>query len=181
MKIILALLIACTLASCNVFKKNEAKGEFFTNWLGQKVNIQNPCLENRICTAERKENTKLNIHTEPSVYTTQDSHADTDVIVYEYSRKTDNNQALKDNFYREEIQMEIPRTDFKKVYKDKDLSKVKLVYGKRCYCKGEAGMYLIEKGTLEVKNTEKHTIVKLQFTAPVSSKIETINFVINKK
>ncbi|WP_372474044.1 hypothetical protein AB4865_01900 [Capnocytophaga sp. ARDL2] len=173
------LLTATTLMSCSILKKETIKGDVSTNWVGQTVTVQSQCPEEGVCTAERKDASKLTVHTVPSIYTIIEDSEDTLVILYEYSRKTTAEEQIRDNFYREEIQFEIPKKDFKKTYKDEQLSEVKLVYGKHCYCKGEAGMYLINKGTLEVKNNGNKTEVKLQFTAPVSSsKIENIRFVV---
>ena len=67
---------------------------------------------------------------------------------------------------------------FKKEYKDTELEQVKLVYGKHCYCKGEAGYYKIAQGILKIDQSDKHTKVKLTFKAPSTSLIENVEFIV---
>src|SRR5690606_27182563 len=127
MKKMIALLAFSAVAiSCSTTKGVES-----TNWLGKKVTM--------ISVAPEK---GLNLNGFNELY--PQTHFDPEKVLVEYSfdrNKAEGNHA--DDFYKEELFMEIPVEAFKKQYKDAELDQVKLVYGKHCYCKGEAGYFKI--------------------------------------
>ncbi len=81
-------------------------------------------------------------------------------------------------FTKKNCSWKFPKKAFKKEYKDTELEQVKLVYGKHCYCKGEAGYYKITQGILKIDQSDKHTKVKLTFKAPSTSLIENVEFIV---
>src|SRR5690606_37844278 len=171
-KMIALLAIAVVTVSCSTTKGVES-----TNWLGKKVTMISVAPENGIVTATREFEKGLNLNGFNELYT--HTHYDPEKVLVEYSfdrNKTEGNYA--DDFYKEELFLEIPAQKFKKQYKDAELEQVKLVYGKHCYCKGEAGYFKITEGTLKVDHSEKQTKVKLTFKAPSSSVIENVEFVV---
>lgn len=171
-KIFTLLTVAALAASCNT-----TKGVAGTNWLGKKVTVASVCPENGTCTATRELEKGLNLQGFQELYPQDVFNPETIVVKYEFERnKSDDLYA--DDFYKEEVFMEIPAKAFKKQFKNAELEQVKLVYGKHCYCKGEAGYYKITEGTLKVDHSDKQTKVKLTFKAPVSSLIETVDFTV---
>lgn len=172
MKKIIYLAIIALTASCST-----SKGQVSTNWLGKMVTMKSDCSENGTCTATRQFDKGLNFVESNEIIPTIVDNPQTVLIQFEFNRnKAEDNYA--DDFYKEEIFIQIPAESFKKSYKDSELNQVKLVYGKHCYCKGEAGYFKITEGSLTIDHSEKHTKVKLSFKAPSSSLIENIEFVV---
>jgi len=169
----IALLVLSVVAiSCSTTKGVES-----TNWLGKKVTMFSVAPENGKVTATRESEKALNLNGFEQLYPQTIYNPETVLVQYSFDRnKAKENFA--DDFYKEELLLEIPAKAFKKEYKDAALQDVKLVYGKHCYCKGEAGYYKITKGALKIDHSDRHTKVKLTFKAPTSSLIENIEFVV---
>jgi hypothetical protein len=121
------------------------------------------CLEGYLCTTEIKENTSLMITKNDSDKLSYQliPNTKTSVLVYKTNRVVEKD--LKDGSYREEIIFELENNnkDFK--LEDVDLQKVKMLFGRFCYCKGKTGYYKITSGKLEIKN-----------------KVVTLNFKVNE-
>jgi hypothetical protein len=173
MKKVLALFALAALASCSSTKK----GTTVTNWLGKNVTLISATPENGTATAERKASTTMSLQATSELYPVMMFDETKTVISYEYTRNS-SNEPHADDFYREELFMEIPSSAFKKTYKNEQLQDVKLIFGKHCYCKGEAGYYKISEGTLKVNHTEKNTHISLTFKAPVTSELKTVEFTV---
>lgn len=173
MKKMIALLAFSAVAiSCSTTKGVES-----TNWLGKKVTMVSVAPGNGKVTATRESEKALNLNAFEQLYPQTNYNPETVLVQYSFDRnKTKENYA--DDFYKEELFLEIPAKAFKKEYKDAALQDVKLVYGKHCYCKGEAGYYKITQGTLKVDHSEKQTKIKLSFKAPTTSLIENVEFVV---
>jgi|SRR5690554_277712 len=168
----LILLVFAVLTSCST-----AKGVSSTNWLGKNITVKSEIHENGTVTATREFEKGLNLNSFEQLYPKTNYNPHTVLVQYEFNRdKSEDGYA--DDFYKEEIFIEIPLKAFKKQYKNEELEQVKLVYAKHCYCKGEAGYYKITDGTLNIKHSEKETSVKLNFKAPVQSLIEQIDFIV---
>lgn len=171
-KLLTLLAISALAASCN-----STKGVVSTNWLGKTVTVKSAIPENGTITATREFEKGLNLNGFNELY--PQPHFDPKAVLVQYEFNRNRSEDLyADDFYKEEIFMEIPAEAFKKEYKNADLEQVKLVYGKHCYCKGEAGYYKITDGTLKVDHSDKQTKVKLSFKSPVSSLIENIEFTV---
>ena len=173
MKKMIALLAFSAVAiSCSTTKGVES-----TNWLGKKVTMISVAPENGKVTATREFEKGLNLNGFNELY--PQTHFDPEKILVEYSfDRNKSEKPVADDFYKEELFLEIPAKAFKKQYKDAELEEVKLVYGKHCYCKGEAGYYKITQGTLKIDHSDKQTKVKLSFKAPTTSLIENVEFVV---
>lgn len=170
MKKIFTLIAISALASCST-----PKGTTVTNWLGKTVMlISEPSAEGTV-TAERKLNTSISLQATTELFPVMRFDPEKTVISYEYTKNT-SNLPQADDFYKEEIFIEIPTSAFKKTYTNEALQDVKLIYGKHCYCKGEAGYYKITEGSLKINQTDKNTYVSLTFKAPVTSVIENVEF-----
>lgn len=166
------LAFAAVAVSCSTTKGVES-----TNWLGKKVTMVSVAPENGKTAATREYEKSLNLNGFEQLYPQTIYNPETVLVQYNYDRnKAKENYA--DDFYKEELFLEIPAKAFKKEYKDGELEQVKLVYGKHCYCKGEAGYYKITQGTLKIDHSDKQTKVKLSFKAPSTSLIENVEFVV---
>lgn len=171
-KILTLLTIAALATSCG-----SSKGVESTNWLGKKVTMISAAPEGGKVTATREFEKGLNLEGFEQLYPQTKFNPETVLIEYSFDRNRAKNLHA-DDFYKEELYMEIPANAFKKQYKDAELEQVKLVYGKHCYCKGEAGYHKITQGTLKLDHSDKRTKVKLTFKAPHSSVIENVEFVV---
>ena len=90
-------------------------------------------------------------------YSLADSPA-TSVVKYRYNKEA--NPRLPDSGYSEEIVFEIANDSKTLDYKSSDMQKTKMLFGVMCFCKGKAGFYPVESGTLTYKND------KLNITIP---------------
>src|SRR5690606_26163880 len=170
--ILMLIAIAVSTVGCS-----SKKGVESTNWLGKKVTMYSVAPENGTVTASRTFEKGLKLDAFNELYPQTIENQETVVIEYSFDRnKSDKNYA--DDFYKEELFLEIPVKDFKKQYTNEELQQVKLVYGKHCYCKGEAGYFKITEGTLKLKHAQDKTTVNLSFKAPSSSMIENVEFTV---
>lgn len=141
-----------------------------------KTNSAN-CPSNGTCSATRTLNQGLKIYTDEwgKTYVKLEEKPNSYVLHYEYVRnKSPENYA--DDFYREEIYIELPATALNTTLTDQELQEVKLVFGRFCYCKGAAGQFVITNGTLKIKHSEKESTIDLTFKAPVPQILEKLHF-----
>jgi len=86
------------------------------------------------------------------------------VVKYEYKRIEIEN--TKDSSYSEFLYFELDTKDEHFVLKDIDLQKVKLLYGRICFCRGSMGYFKITEGTLFVDKYSNKLEVHLNFKSP---------------
>lgn len=83
------------------------------------------------------------------------------VIIYEYNRNTE--EGLQDGQHKEEIVFEIDNGVFDLKLKDAQLENVKMLFGRHCFCRGQAGFFAVSKGTLNLSQNESHVTFGLDF------------------
>ena len=172
-KMMMLFAIAAMAVSC----KTSVKGVESTNWLGKKVVMSSVLPENGIVTATREFEKGLNLDGFAELYPQDIFKPETVLVKYEFNRNQ-SEDIYADDFYKEDLYLEIPTQAFKKEYKDAAMQDVKLIYGKHCYCKGEAGYYKITDGILKINHKEEATTIKLSFKSPVTSVIENVEFTV---
>lgn len=86
------------------------------------------------------------------------------IVKYEYKRKEIENTA--DSSYSEFIYFELNMLEEHFILKDIDLQKVKLVYGRICFCRGSSGYFKITEGTLFIDKHSNTLDIDLQFKVP---------------
>lgn len=86
---------------------------------------------------------------------------DKTVFVYTYKRNTSGK--YEDEAYVETIHFELEVVSDNTVLKDATLENVNAIYGKQCFCRGEAGFYKIEKGVLRVESL-KNKVFQFDFS-----------------
>jgi hypothetical protein len=80
-----------------------------------------------------------------------------------------------DGDYSETIHFEINKTIGTLHIKDENLEQVNLLFGKHCFCKGEAGYYKVKEGKLILQKAKDEITIDLFFTIPeISHKIFNI-------
>ncbi len=166
-KIIFTLIITL-LFSCNSIKTKENKLEE-TN----KSNLS--CPENGICTIEIIKNKSLIIKRDEinSIYYQTEDNINCSIVKYSYTKKTE--KGLQDDNYIEEIIFQIQNSDSDLELTDLELQNTKMLFGKHCFCKGQAGYYLIVKGNMNFNKKKEEYNLVLNFIVPeVSQRVNTI-------
>jgi hypothetical protein len=86
------------------------------------------------------------------------------VVKYEYKRKEVEN--TMDSSYSEFIYFELENLEDHFYLKDLELQKVKLLYGRICFCRNATGYYKITEGALLIDNYNQKLQIKLNFKTP---------------
>ncbi len=86
-----------------------------------------------------------------------------DRIVIEYKYEEKGEEGTVDGDYSETLHFEISKNTKELCLKDDQLTNVKLLFGKHCFCKGEAGYYYINKGKLKVLKLDKEIYFEINF------------------
>ena len=84
------------------------------------------------------------------------------VVEFQYSSKQD--EVAIDGGYRESVIFEISNNSSKIDFKDLDLQKTKMVYSRKCNCRGKAGIFKIDKGNLKLYSNLGKINFSLKFT-----------------
>ena len=86
------------------------------------------------------------------------------VVRYQYKKNTSPN-AL-DSDHSEYVYFEIDPGRVELALKDADIQRVKMVYGRICFCKGETGYYPVRKGNLFIYQNDGDLLVRSSFSIP---------------
>ncbi|WP_130736320.1 hypothetical protein [Flavobacterium sp. J27] len=136
------------------------------------------CPQNGICKIETIKNKSLLIRKDDlnGIYYQTEDNVMFSIIKFTYTKDTPKN--VQDGNYIEEIVLQIQNDISELNLTDSELQNCKILFGKHCFCKGEAGYYNIEKGKLEFHKENNTNILKLEFQVNTTSqKITTINAV----
>jgi hypothetical protein len=86
-------------------------------------------------------------------------------IVLKFEYKKDEIPNTADSNYSELVYIQLNPDSLEMELKDKNLSNVKLLFGRLCFCRGQTGYYRINSGHLSIKNIEENTYqINLEFT-----------------
>lgn len=83
------------------------------------------------------------------------------VLRYHFKKKVDKN--IMDNSYSEFIYLEIDKNEEQIILTDGDLQKVKMLYGRICFCRGSMGYFKVTDGQLFLFNKNKKLSMNLTF------------------
>ncbi|MCF6297061.1 MAG: hypothetical protein L3J08_03615 [Flavobacteriaceae bacterium] len=86
-----------------------------------------------------------------------------DKVVIKYHFKKKENKNIADDNYSEFIYLEIDKNEENLILKDKELQKVKLLFGRICFCRGSMGYYKVTQGELFLLNNNEILNMKLKF------------------
>lgn len=131
----------------------------------QKTSIPPPhinCPEGGDCSFEIMRNSVLNLN-----------HSDTgqlypevvkgDKIVVKFHYKKDPVKDVMDSGYSEYVYLEFDPDETQLILKDKELQKVKMVFGRICYCKGAMGYFPVQQGNLFLFNRDGNLQLRTSF------------------
>lgn len=155
MKKIFLIPLAFSLSFCNC-KKSVVENSKTTS-------IESVCPDNGICTVKIYKNKSLEVKTDDlgGIYYQMLDNTATSVIQYQYNKTVE--EGLQDGQHREEILFEINSSKPLLNLKDKNLQEVKMIFGRHCFCKGQAGYFKVEEGSLSLENKNETTTFELDF------------------
>lgn len=138
--------------------------------MGQLNQRETGCPEAGTCSVKVHKNTNLVIKEDGTGAVYPEMVAgDNMVVEYTYLKKGPEGTA--DGDYSETIHFEIPTAVDNLTKVNTSLSDTKLLYGKHCYCKGEAGYYPITQGELAVTKNNKTLSFNLNFEVGKTSQV----------
>lgn len=138
----------------------------------QMENKPNGCPEEGTCTVVVHKNKTLTIQKDGTgaLYPQIIDGANT-VVEYTYLKKGPEGTA--DGNYSETIHFEIPAGTDNLSKENATLSDVNLLYGKHCFCRGEAGYYPVTNGKLLIEKSNQGIIFDLKFKIEKTSQVVT--------
>jgi hypothetical protein len=150
MKSILTLFILPMFLFCSSKKVDAAKKIHSTT-----VGKTHTCPSDGKCTVEIFKNKSLEIVKDDigSIYYKMLESENTQIIKYTYFRNSPRPD-YKDGNYSEEIIFEVGNLDKILNLNDVDLQQTKMLFGRFCYCKGQAGYFKISDGNLKLEKKE---------------------------
>lgn len=127
------------------------------------ANAISNCPENGICTLQLLQNQELILQRDAigKIFYTTLPNPRTSIIVYEYSKKVP--EGLQDASYREEIIFEIENASSDLHLTNAALGQTKMLFGRHCFCKGYAGYFFVQEGSLEVVKNKSDLSFRLDF------------------
>ena len=128
------------------------------------LTLSSECPQDGACTVEMLKNKSLEIKTDDlgGIYYEIVAATETSVVLYHYNRKVE--KGLQDGQYREDIVFEINNSDSLISLSGSDLQKTKMLFGRHCYCKGQAGYFKVTQGQLTLEQKKNAVSFHLDFT-----------------
>ena len=170
MKAILFLMPLIILNACKPGQNDVIIGK--TNKMEQTINKLTGCPEDGTCSVEVYKNKKLTM-IDDGTGALYPELIEGDAVVVEYTYFKPGPEGTVDGNYSETIHFELPQGAANLKKENAALSDVKLVYGKHCFCRGEAGYYSINEGKLLVDKTEEGIAFDLTFNVGKTSQVVT--------
>lgn len=100
-----------------------------------------------------------------------------DNIVIEFIYSVKGPEGTMDGDYSETIHFEISNRNDEFSLSGEELKDIKLLFGKHCFCKGEAGYYQVNKGAIMLEKNEGYLSFNLSFIIEeTSQRISNINY-----
>lgn len=138
------------------------------------------CPEGGDCTFEVMQHSTLVMRTdETGMLYPEIESGEKNVIRFHFKKDTD--PEAMDSSYSEYVLLEIDSGKVELSLRDKDLQKVKMVFGRICYCKGEMGYFPVRNGQLFVYQNKGKLELRTSFQVPKIPQIikqidENLNF-----
>ncbi|UUC46570.1 hypothetical protein [Flavobacterium cerinum] len=154
MKKILLIPVLLALSFCNTANTNKAT---------MMTTIESECPSDGKCTVEVFKNKAIDLKTDGlgKLYYQLADDTNKSVVVYAYNRNVE--EGLQDGQHKEEIIFEIDNGVETLQLKDGDLSNVKMLFGRHCFCRGQAGFFAVNQGVLNLKQKGSAIAFELDF------------------
>ena len=121
------------------------------------------CPKDGTCTITIYPNEKLEILTDETgaIYYKKIADNNSSVFHFQYSRTVE--EGIQDGQYQEEVIFDYSNDDLSLNLTDLSLQKSKMLFGRHCFCKGQAGYFLVNSGSLNLNQSKEQTTLDLQF------------------
>jgi hypothetical protein len=136
----------------------------------QTIGENSDCPDGGTCTIEIHKNKTLTM-LDDGTGAMYPEFIDGDAMVVAYTFMRKGPEGTVDGNYSETIHFEIPNKSTNLKKENASLNDVKLVYGKHCFCKGEAGYYPINDGKLLVDTNDQGITFDLTFKVGKTSQV----------
>jgi hypothetical protein len=152
---ILTLLIFCSSKNNIEAQTNDSKG------LTNKKEIN--CPTDGRCAVDLFKNKKLVIKHDDlgSIYYQVADNNNTSVILFKYERNVE--VGVQDANYSEEIVFEINNSDTSLRLSNESIQSTKMLFGRHCFCRGQAGYYEVNQGHLNLEKKNQKITMNLDF------------------
>jgi hypothetical protein len=100
-----------------------------------------------------------------------------DKLVVKYLYKKNEIKNTADNSYSEYVYLEIDEKNKQIILKDKELQKVKMLFGRICFCRDATGYFKVTQGSLFIFNNNGKLLINTKFNV---SKVPQIITEINE-
>lgn len=175
-KALFLTLIFSIFISCSV-RKNEVVKTLDE----QEKNILQECPNEGVCSIKYLVNKSIKIDRDNTnkIYYSLIDNFEKSVLRFEF--KKNNPSDMAEANYIEEIVLEVQNSVQEINLSDEFLEKTKLLFGKYCYCKGQAGIYLIQTGSLNIKQDKEKISIELNFDmSPITHQVSKIKYLVKK-
>lgn len=136
----------------------------------QVKNNENECPDGGTCTVEVHKNKTL-VLKEDGIGALYPEMENGNNMVVQYTYSKEGPDGTVDGNYSETIHFEIPASATNVNKEGAALSEVKLLYGKHCFCRGEAGYYRVNTGTLLLEKSNGIITFDLKFKIDKTSQV----------
>ena len=128
------------------------------------LTLKSECPQDGTCTVEVLKDKSLDIKTDDfgGIYYQIVAATESAVVLYHYNRKVE--KGLQDGQYREDVVFEINNSDSLISSSGSELQKTKMLFGRHCYCKGQAGYFKVTQGQLILTQKKNAVSFQLDFT-----------------
>ena len=167
MKIYLLLFTLILAIGCKTNNKTPDTTDTNTTTKDMVVSMDD-CPEGAECTVAIKNNASMTIN-EDTIGMKYPTIEDGDNMVVHFTYAKKGPEGTVDGDYSETIHFEVPANTSKLSLMDADLQNVGLLFGKHCFCKGEAGYYNVTKGSFLLVKTEKELTFDISYTIDETS------------
>lgn len=143
----------------------------FTSCCSKKASITEPmnyhlesnCPEDGTCTITVYPNQKLEVLTDEtgSIYYKKVAATNSSVFHFQYNKTVE--EGIQDGQYQEELLFEYSNENLPLQLADQSLQTSKMLFGRHCFCKGQAGYFLVNSGNLYLDQTKGKTTINLEF------------------
>lgn len=175
-RIFFLTVISSILISCSV-RKNDAEKTLNE----QEKEFVQECPNGGMCSIKYLANKSIKINKDNTnkIYYSLEDNFEKSVVRFEF--KKNNPSGIAEANYIEEIVLEIQNSEREINLSDEFLEKAKVLFGKHCYCKGQAGVYSIQIGSLKMKQDKEKISIELNFdVSPIIHEVSKIKYLIKK-
>lgn len=154
MKKLLLIPVLLSLSFCNTANTNKSV---------MTTTIESECPANGKCTIQLLKNKGIDLKTDGlgKLYYQLIDDSSKSVVIYEYNRDVE--EGLQDGQHKEEIAFEIENGAKEIRLENAELSNAKMVFGRHCFCRGQAGYFAVSQGTLQLEQKANNVSFDLNF------------------